>query len=70
LFNTALPHIPPQKPTHKAQRGGTSAVQPFGEIKKKQPFFDETKGSRSKKNIKKILILQFVKLCSEKSKKI
>jgi hypothetical protein len=30
---------PPQKPTHKAQRGGYAAVQPFGASKKK-PFFD------------------------------
>jgi hypothetical protein len=33
--NTALPHIPPQKPTHKAQCGGTSAVQSFCTMKKK-----------------------------------
>jgi hypothetical protein len=33
--NTALPHMHPQKPTHKAQRGCTSAVQSFSATKNK-----------------------------------
>jgi hypothetical protein len=38
--NTALPHMHPQKPTHKAQRVCTSAVQSFCDIKKRHPFSD------------------------------
>jgi hypothetical protein len=56
---------PPQKPTHKAQRGGYAAVQPFSATKKKAPFFVQTKRKKLKN-----LEIQFYKLSVDKLKNI
>ena len=43
---------PPQKPTHKAQRGGYAAVQPFHEIKKEtRSLIKQKEEIEKKKNI-------------------